>query len=146
MRYQQFGDRYVVRLERGEAVSATLQAFLKEHGVGCATVQGIGAVSWARLGFRHPEEPEWDYQGFDGPFEVVSLQGNVSLVDDAPFLHLHTVLGRRDYSIIGGHLVEARVSNTLEVAIETFPVRLARVPEPRTGLTLLDLPERFEPA
>ena len=36
--------------------------------------------------------------------EVVSLIGNVTLKDDLPVLHVHVTLGRRDLSIIGGHL------------------------------------------
>jgi predicted DNA-binding protein with PD1-like motif len=40
------------------------------------------------------------------------------LKDGKPFLHLHAFFARRDFSILGGHLREARVHPTLEVWLQ----------------------------
>ena len=76
--------------------------------------------------------------------EVVSLGGNCSLKEDEtglgnPFLHVHCVLSRRDYSVVGGHLREARVRPTLEVWLRTSPTPVRRAHDDATGLDLLDL-------
>ena len=47
------------------------------------------------------------------------------------------VLGRRDGSAIGGHLLVATVFPTLEVFITDAGARLVREKDPATGLMLL---------
>lgn len=41
--------------------------------------------------------------------EILSLKGNISIKDGEPFLHLHIVLSKEDFTCIGGHLYEAEV-------------------------------------
>ncbi|KKS99422.1 MAG: hypothetical protein UV76_C0020G0001, partial [Candidatus Nomurabacteria bacterium GW2011_GWA2_43_15] len=50
-------------------------------------------------------------------YEIVSLNGNISLVEDKPFVHLHIMLGDSDYRTFGGHLGSAVVDITCEIAI-----------------------------
>ena len=46
--------------------------------------------------------------------EVLSLAGDIALEGRQPKLHLHAVLGRRDGSTVGGHLLTGVVRPTLE--------------------------------
>lgn len=46
---------------------------------------------------------------------------------------------RRDGTIRGGHLLEARVRPTLEMALVELPTRLKRKTDEETGLSLLKL-------
>jgi predicted DNA-binding protein with PD1-like motif len=41
-------------------------------------------------------------------------------------VHAHVVVGKRDCTAHGGHLIDARVRPTLELILEQSPVRLAR--------------------
>jgi predicted DNA-binding protein with PD1-like motif len=145
MRYQRFGDRYIVRLESGESVIETLTALfrgLQAESVEFANVSAAGAVRWARLGYWNAETHAYEYREFDEQLEVVSFQGNASLKDGNPFLHLHGVFGRRDFSVVGGHIKEARVHPTLEVWLHTEAIPVRRTRDEATGLDLLALPER----
>jgi uncharacterized protein len=142
MRFQQFNDRYVVRLESGESVIQCLTDFLKSERVGFATLTAAGAVSWVHLGYWNPSTKSYEYREFEEQLELVSFEGNSSLKEGAPFLHLHGVFGRRDFSVIGGHIKEARVHPTFEVWLRTEDIAVERKHEPSTGLDLLDLPER----
>lgn len=54
-------------------------------------------------------------------------------------MHAHTVLGRRDGSCVGGHLLEAKVRPTLEVLLIESPGYLRKVCDPETGLALIDV-------
>ncbi|MFQ3574321.1 MAG: DUF296 domain-containing protein, partial [Thermodesulfovibrionales bacterium] len=83
-------------------------------------VSAIGAVSKARIGYFDQEEKRYDEMLFDEPMEVLSLMGNVSLKDDQPFPHLHIVLSRKDYSVIGGHLYTGTIVYALEYEIVPF--------------------------
>ncbi|HKP52954.1 MAG TPA: PPC domain-containing DNA-binding protein [Chloroflexia bacterium] len=142
MQYQRFGGRYIVRLESGEAVIETLTGLLQAEGVQFASVSAIGAVRRAQLGYWNAATGEYEFRDFEEQMEVVSFGGNCSLKGGKPFLHIHCVLGRRDFSVIAGHLKEAEVHPTLEVWLRTeqSPVRRARDSE--SGLDLLDLPEK----
>ncbi len=146
MQFQQFDHRYIVRLETGEPAIETLTAFLKAEGIKFADVSAAGAVQWARLGFWNPDTHTYEYHDFPEQMEVVSFQGDASLKGTEPFLHLHGVFSRRDYTTVGGHIVEARVFPTLEVWLRAETTAVRRVLDPATGLDLLDLPQRPAPA
>jgi len=69
--------------------------------------------------------------------EVLSLIGDVALDGGQPKIHAHVVVGKRDGSAHGGHLLTARVRPTLEVMLVESPARLARVYDPDSGLALI---------
>jgi predicted DNA-binding protein with PD1-like motif len=142
VQFQQFDDRYIVRLESGEPVIETLTAFLRTEGVEFANVSAAGAVESVRLGYWNPSTRAYEYREVEEQMEVVSFQGNASLKDGEPFLHIHGVFGRRDFSVVGGHVKEARVHPTLEAWLRTESLPVRRTRDPATGLDLLDLPER----
>lgn len=47
---RKFGNRYMVRINRGEEVVGSLTAFCKENGVRLGSVAAIGAVDRAEVG------------------------------------------------------------------------------------------------
>jgi predicted DNA-binding protein with PD1-like motif len=141
MRLQCFHDRYIVRLESGEQALETLTKFLRSERVEFANIIAAGAVSWVRLGYWNAQTRDYEYREFEEQTEVVSLQGNTALKEDAPFLHLHGVFARRDFSVVGGHIKQARVHPTLEIWLRTENVPVRRVHEASSRLDLLDLSE-----
>jgi predicted DNA-binding protein with PD1-like motif len=146
MRYQRFGDRYIVRLESGEPVIETLRALLRAEMIGFANLSAAGAVRAFELGYWNAETGAYERRRFEEQTEVVSFQGNSALKGGEPFLHLHAVFSRRDFSVVGGHVEEAWVHPTLEVWLRTEDVPVGRVADEASGLTLLDLPETLPPA
>lgn len=142
MRYQRFGERFVVRLESGEPVMATLTGFLGEHGIGFANVSAAGAVSAAELGYWHADRQSYDYRKLEEQLEVVSFQGTASLKDGKPFLHVHGVFGRADFSAVAGHVKEAWTHPTFEAWLRIEDVPVKRIHDQSTGLDLLDLPSQ----
>jgi len=142
MRFQQFGERYIVRLQSGEPVIETLTAFLKEQDIEFATLSAAGAVQWVRLGYWNADTRAYEYREWEEQMEVVSFEGNSALKDGDPFLHLHGVFGRRDFTVIGGHIKEAHVHPTLEVWLRTERIPVRRTPDEASGLDLLDLPDQ----
>jgi predicted DNA-binding protein with PD1-like motif len=139
VQYQVFEDRYIVRLESGEAAIETLTALLRAEGIRFASLSAIGAVRWAELGYWNADTQEYEFRRFDEQMEVVSLLGNCSLKDGEPFLHVHCTLGKRDFSVIGGHLKEAQIHPTLEVWLRTESTPVHRRCDEATGLDLLQL-------
>ena len=50
MEFQKFGDTYVVRLDKGEEIVASLQALCEKQQIALASVEGIGAADHAVIG------------------------------------------------------------------------------------------------
>jgi uncharacterized protein len=137
---KQFDDRFVLRLEAAEPVIETLTGFLASNGIGFANVSAAGAVKRARLGYWDAGQRQYRFRDFDEQMETVSFQGNASIKEGKPFLHIHGVFGRSDYSVIGGHVKEAWVYPTFEVWLRTERIDVRRAHDDATGLDLLDLP------
>jgi uncharacterized protein len=140
MRYQQFGERYIIRLETGESVMESLKRFLASEHVGFASLSAVGAVEWVQLAFWNPDTQQYEIQDMDEPLEVVSFEGNASRKDGQPHLHLHGVFSKRDFSVLGGQIQDARVHPNLEVWVRAEEAEVRRVKDEATGLDLLDLP------
>jgi predicted DNA-binding protein with PD1-like motif len=71
--------------------------------------------------------------------EVLSLIGDIAVENKQPKLHAHVVVGKRDGSAHGGHLLEARVRPTLEVLLIESPSYLVRRFNSTYGLALIDV-------
>jgi len=132
------GRTHVVVLDKGDEAVATLGEWATREKLTAARVTAIGGFRTAKLGFFDPEERRYAPLPVDEQAEVLSLVGDIALVDDAPQLHAHVVLGLRDGSTRGGHLLSARVFPTLEVMVTDTPAQLHKSYDPETGLVLID--------
>jgi hypothetical protein len=68
---------------------------------------------------------------------LVSLTGNVSLKDGAVYVHAHVALGDTEFRLWGGHLFEAKVAVTTEIAILPFPFGAERKLVEELGLATI---------
>src|SRR4051795_4414342 len=122
---------YAVVLDTGDEVIGELGKFVREQEVEAASLTAIGAFSRAVIGYFEWETKQYKKIPVDQQVEVLSLLGDVAVGDQGPTLHLHTVLGKADGSVVGGHLIEAYVRPTLEVILIQPPSYLSWTPEMR---------------
>lgn len=139
MEHRHLHNRLVVKLDRGEEVLESLTALCKEHDITCASLSGLGAVKNSELGYYDLSTFSYQTQTIPDVCELVSLVGNVALVDGAPFIHAHVSLGDRDLKLVGGHLVRATVAVTVEIFIDPSDHQLERAHDPEVKLNLLTL-------
>ena len=130
---------YALIFDKGDEVVQTLTAFAKEHRLRAAHFTAIGAFSEATLGYYEWERKDYRRIEVAEQVEVLSLMGDIAFEGDKARLHAHAVLGRRDGSACGGHLLAAKVRPTLEVILTQAPGYLARVHDPESGLALIRL-------
>ena len=90
----------------------------------------VAYFDWPTKQYRHIP--------IDEQVEVLSLVGDISLEDGTPKVHAHVVVGKRDASAHGGHLIEGHVRPTLEIVITETPRHLGRRFDPESGLALID--------
>ena len=116
-----------------------LTRFVSEHGLTAGHFTAIGAFENVTLGFLDPDTKEYVPITIDEQVEALSIVGDISLENDEPRVHAHVVVGKRDGSAHGGHLLEAHVWPTLEVVLTESPAHLRRRVDPDTGLPLIFL-------
>lgn len=118
----------------------SLQRAIADQGIKTGWVMGIGACEWVELGFYDLQKKAYKWQKFNGPLEVLSLQGNVSLDENKTMSHIHGSFAGDDYGVIGGHVKDLEVAGTLEIFLhDWFADGISRKTDPDTGLKLLDL-------
>ena len=123
--------------ETGEDPVAGLNRYAAENKLGACRFTAIGAFSEAVLGYFDWQKKEYERIPEKEQVEVLALVGDIAFQDGKPKIHAHVVLGRRDGSARGGHLLEARVRPTLEVILTESPAHLNRVYDPASGLALI---------
>jgi predicted DNA-binding protein with PD1-like motif len=143
MKYRLLDEReglrtYGVALEIGEEVVGTLTALARDLSLLGSGVSGIGGFQQATLGYFDWERRDFIQNVVDEQVELLAFQGNIAEdAEGGPKLHAHVVLGRRDGTTRGGHLVAAVVRPTMEVIVVENPVHLHRRHDEETGLVLL---------
>ena len=138
MEYKQFGDRFVIRIDKGEEIVSVLQKFCSDVGVKLGSVSGIGAVNKVVIGFFDHEKKEYYQKEFNQKFEILSLSGNVTTMKGESYIHLHITLSDSECKAFGGHLNSAVVSSTCEVIIEKIDGSVDRELSEEIGLNLIE--------
>lgn len=139
MKYFVLGSQYVVRLDAGERIVETLKALCERDAIGGGFFHGLGAVGGAEIGHFDPDANEYGWARLSGPYEIVSLYGNITTVDGRPFIHAHIALGDAAFAVRGGHLKEAVVSVTCEITLTRFRDEIGRTKDEGSGLWKLAL-------
>lgn len=143
MIHQEGGEKtFALVLDKGDEVVSGIQNFARENALDAASITAIGAFSDATLGYFDVEQKEYEEIPVDEQVEVLSLVGDIALNQGEPELHAHVVLGRRDGTTRGGHLLNARVHPTLEVVLTESPEHLRKKTDTETGLALISIEDR----
>ena len=129
---------HILVFETGDEVSQGLLEFAKKEKLAAARFTGLGALSEVTLGFFDLQKKDYEKIVLREQVEVLTLVGNVAEHEGQPKVHTHIVVGKRDGTAHGGHLLSGKVRPTLEVTLIESPAHLKRKIDPATGLPLLD--------
>jgi predicted DNA-binding protein with PD1-like motif len=134
-----FGGRrvLVVVCTKGEEAFETVATTVREREIRAAQVTAVGGFASADLGYFDGVAGDYLRIPVTEQVEVLSLMGDVAQDSGETALHLHAVLGRRDGSTVGGHLLRGEVWPTLEVIVTEVAPELAKRYDPQTGLALI---------
>ncbi len=124
-------------LKAGARIPDGIIQIAVEEKIRTARVEAIGGVDRLTLAYLNQRLKKYEEHEFEGFMEVASLLGNLATKDGKPFLHAHGNFGRRDLSVVGGHVIAARVSPVLEVVITPTKNTALRKFDEGTGLNLI---------
>ena len=140
-----FGQSFIIRMMPGDDIAQKIALFCQENHIDRAVIiSAIGSASDVIFrdlikGIRAPVEPaKTNELTMKGPYEILSLEGNIFPMNDELVVHLHILLGKEDGTVCGGHLSQARVFTTLELVLaEVKNSRIYRKKSRETGLNEL---------
>jgi predicted DNA-binding protein with PD1-like motif len=130
--------QYVVIFYQGDEAFSGLVEFAEQYHVTSAHFTAIGAVNGATLGWFDPQRKMYKKIPVNGQHELIGMSGDIALYQGKPVVHTHMVLGSPDGIALGGHVLDASVSPTLEVMVTADPVTMQKRFDPATDLTLID--------
>src|SRR5579871_3014202 len=130
--------QYAVIFSEGDEAYSGLLDFAERYHVTSGHFTAIGALSSVVLGWFDPKKKMYRENPVYEQVEVAAMTGNFALYEGKPALHTHIVVGHRNGTADGGHVLKAIVSPTLEVFVTVDPVTLQKQYDPATDLTLID--------
>ncbi len=139
MNWRKEGNRYLLRLDVGDGIISTVKSFALARMLGSGDLHGIGGIENVVLGYYDLDARRYLKKELEGRYEMLSLVGNVAVIDNEPFVHAHAVVSGPDMIAMGGHLFEATVAVTAELYLWASKKTVTRSRDERVGLNTLDL-------
>jgi uncharacterized protein len=130
---------YALIFGKGDEVMSGLTEFAEARKLTAGYFSAIGALEHAKFGWFDSAKKAYRNIPIEQQAELISLTGDVGLVNGKPQIHAHGAVGFADGQVRGGHLLQAFVWPTLELFFTTFPPPLIKKKDPETDLYLFDL-------
>lgn len=129
---------FILVFKTGDELAEGLLRFAKEQRLSAASFKAVGALSSVRLGWFSWESKRYEPSvTLDEQIELLSLIGDVAVKDNEPVVHAHAVIGKKDGTAHGGHLLKAHIRPTCEVVLTESPAHLQKFIDPDSGLALI---------
>ena len=129
---------YAIILAKGDEVMSGLTDFARQNKVTSASFTAIGAFSRATVAWFDDGRKEFKLIPIEQQVELVSMIGDIALVNDQPAVHTHVAVASSDGTVRGGHVINAFVFPTLELFMTVYPTPLHKESDKATGLKLID--------
>jgi len=133
------GKTYAVIFSKGDEIMSGLTEFAERNKITAGHFTAIGAFQSARFGWFDPARKAYRDIPINQQVELISLIGDVGLVNGAPQIHAHGAVGLPDGMVRGGHLLQAIAWPTLEVFFTAYATTLIKKHDEETDLFLFDL-------
>lgn len=136
MDYRRFGDKVVVRIDKGEEIVEKMLEVCEKENIKLANVNALGAVGEFEVGLFKTTEKKYYSNVHKGDFEIVSLTGSITTKEGKLYHHIHMSAGDSENKVYGGHLNYAKVSATCEMFIDILDGKVEREFSEEIGLNL----------
>ena len=140
MKTKRTEDGFLVVLDVGDEIIESLKRLAAAERIGAASLTGIGAIRDAVLGYLDIDQKQYLKREYGSDsMELVSLTGNLALLDGKPVAHCHAVIGDREMRVYGGHLFQATASVTVEIYLRVYEGEVMRQFDPNSGANVMVL-------
>ena len=141
MKFRIDKSRAYMTLAKGDNINKTFESFAEVKGIGCAWLNGIGALENPEIGYYSLEDKAYHRKTFKGVYELTSLIGNITLKEGKPFSHTHITFSDTEFRVFGGHLFNADITAAGEFIMQFGSDEINREMNAEIGLPLWCLEE-----
>tara|TARA_Y100000310_G_C20526652_1_gene736385 strand:- start:407 stop:841 length:435 start_codon:yes stop_codon:yes gene_type:complete len=141
MKFRMEKSRAYMTLAKGDNINKTFESFAEVKGIGCAWLNGIGALENPEIGYYSLEDKSYYRKTFKGEYELTSLIGNITLKEGKPFSHTHITFSDTEFRVFGGHLFNANITAAGEFIMQFGSDEINREMNAEIGLPLWCLEE-----
>lgn len=140
MKFKKINNNHIIKIEKGEEIIEMLTKFCEDNNIKSGRVSGIGGANNVALSYYDLERKIYITKIFKGKnYEIISLNGNIAVMEGKTILHIHITLGDENYNVFGGHLKSAVIAITGEIIISMTGDVVRRKFDNEFKLNLLDL-------
>ena len=136
MEYRRFNNKIIARIDKGEEILEKIKEIALKENVKLASISALGAINDFTVGVFKVDEKKYYSNVFKGNFEIVSLTGTISTMNNEVYTHIHMSAGNENGEVFGGHLNKAMVSATCEMVIDAIDGEVDRYFDEEVGLNL----------
>ena len=136
MEYRRFNNKIVARIDKGEEILEKIKDIALKENIKLASISALGAINDFTVGVFKVDEKKYYSNVFKGNFEIVSLTGTISTMNNEVYTHIHMSAGNEKGEVFGGHLNRAMVSATCEMVIDVIDGEVDRYFDEEVGLNL----------
>lgn len=130
---------YLVVLRQGDDVIGSLEKLAAQEDIPSASITGIGFMRDITFGFYDFGARNFQPKTFHD-VEIAGMTGSIAWKDGKPSVHLHAAAAGRDFNVVGGHVLDAKVgTGSAEITLITHDKRLDRRVDPGLGVNVLQL-------
>ena len=141
MEYRKFGEKIYVRLDKGDEILTSLLTLCETENLSVAQIQGIGGCDSVTVGIFDPVKKEYNQTTVEGMLEMISLDGNLTIYEEKPYLHAHATFAYEQDGkpmVLAGHLLKAEIGLTGEIVITPADGHISRKYIEELGIRVWD--------
>lgn len=139
MKYLKKGSKYIIRIDKGEEVTKQIKKICIDNNIKAGSITGIGATDRVKVGLFNTTNKEYISKELAGSFEITSLVGNISKMNNEVYLHMHINVSDENLNVYGGHLNHCYISATCELVIDEIDIDVDRKFNEDIGLNLYEI-------
>lgn len=130
-------NTYVLRFDPGEEVLQTLSEFCEKENIKGGSFTAIGATKEVLLAYFNLESKKYEDHLLQEELEMLSVIGNISVLDGKVAIHAHGTFGDRKIQVRGGHIKSMNISVTCELTLQVFETAMERKTNQPMNVNLL---------
>ncbi len=128
---------FILALNIGENLFEGILRCAVAANLKSASISGLGALDDVTVAYYNLETKSYQTKVFHGMYELISLHGNIAMLDGKHFIHIHAAIGDDQYRVFGGHIMDATVGPSAEITVLPLNTEIHRQYDDRTGLKLM---------
>lgn len=117
---------FILILNEQDNLFSALSYCALQTNISSASFYALGAIANIKLGYFNHVRKQHCVKECSGIYEIVSLAGSITFVENKPFIHIHAGISQSDFVVFGGHVIDAFSGPVSEFIIQPLSATIKR--------------------